>query len=130
VTPTERPILGWCLQSGEVPACVRAVKPAAWSGPMALLLQVLNEWQAQGLSWAPTDLWEWVCGDGQARRLVCADEVLCAPLAAPWAVEEVEALCGEVVRTHRETAWWVALAHEIEVARVEARIEWVCRMAA
>ena len=68
---------------------------------MALLLEVLMERQAQGLSRAPTDLWAWVRGDARLSRLVDAHEVLCAPLAAPWDLEGVEAACEVVTRTHR-----------------------------
>ena len=126
----ERQALGWCLERGNVPACVAGVPTEAWSGPVALLLEVLVAWQAEGLSWAPTDLWAWVRGDARLSRLLWADEVLVAPLAAPWDLEGVEEACEVVARAHQETAWWVALAHEIEEARYQARIDWVVRMAA
>ena len=125
VVDPERQILGWCLQSGAVPACVAAVPVAAWSGPMGLCMEVLNEWQSRGLTWQPTDLWEHVRADARLSRLVDAYEVLCAPLAAPWDLEGVEEACEVVVATHREAAWWVALVNGIEEAREQARIWWM-----
>ena len=101
MTPPERQILGWCLQMGTVPTCVAAVPVAAWSGPMGLCMEVLNEWQSQGLTWQPTDLWEHVRADARLSRLVDAYEVLVAPLAAPWDLEGVEACCEVVAKAHR-----------------------------
>ena len=125
MTLPERQILGWCLERGHVPACVSAVDPAAWSGPMSLLLEVLAEWQSQGMAWLPTDLWEWVHGDARLSRLIDATAVLVAPLSAPWDLEGVEEACEAVTRAHQETAWWVALVNGIEEARDEARIWWM-----
>ena len=76
----ERQALAWCLQSGEVPACAAAVPTEAWSGPMALLLDVLVGWQAMGAKWLPTDLWAHVQADARLSRLVWPGEVLCAPV--------------------------------------------------
>jgi hypothetical protein len=41
VNKAERQALAWCLERGNVPACVAAVPVEAWSGPMALLVAVL-----------------------------------------------------------------------------------------
>jgi hypothetical protein len=124
VTPPERQILGYVLQMGDVPACVAAVPLGAWSGPMALCLQVLNDWQSQGLAWQPTDLWEWVRGDARLSRLVDAHEVLCAPMAAPWDLEGVEACCEVVTKAHRriEGALRAAAAREVWEWRWRAEV--------
>jgi len=125
VTNPERQILGYALQMGTVPACVAAVPLGAWSGPMALCLDVLREWQSQGLAWAPTDLWEWAHGDARLSRLVDAHEVLVAPMAAPWNLEGVEEACEVVTQAYQEAAWWVALVNGIEEELEQARIWWM-----
>ena len=130
MTPPERQILGYALQMGTIPACVAAVPVAAWSGPMGLCMEVLNEWQSRGLTWQPTDLWEHVRADARLSRLVDAYGVLVAPLAAPWDLEGVEVACGVVVTAHRRIEGALRAAAAREVWEWRWRAEVAARMAA
>ena len=97
---------------------------------MSLLLEVLNEWQSQGATWLPTDLWEWVHGDARLSRLIDATAVLVAPLSAPWDVEGVEVCCGVVTKAHRRIVAALRAAEAREVWEWRWRVEAAARMAA
>jgi hypothetical protein len=137
VTPPERQILGYALQSGTVPACVAAVPLGAW-GPVAeRFIGLLIELQAHSIAWDLESLivlfdragyyrsweqdWCWFTKSETLRFLrvhMGADEVAVLPQYAPWTLAEVEAACGLLMAGHV-----ARLAHVAALEAAEARAE-------
>lgn len=131
MTEPERLILGWCLERGEVPACVAAIPVDALSGPAAVIRGLLVELQAVDVRWGPMDLYLWLVGDHAptteiGRSLLswlALDEILLLPMAAPATLAEVAALCARITSEWAGREWYARLIAEIEREREEARIQ-------
>jgi hypothetical protein len=125
MTEPERLILGWCLERGEVPACVVAIPVDALSGPAAVIRGLLVELQGVGMTWGPVDLYLWLTGKHAptteiGRSLLAwlsTDEVLLLPAVVPVAMGEVVALCRLLEEQH---AARVACAEALAAAQERA----------
>ena len=137
MTEPEKQIIGWCLQSAEVPACVAEVPADAW-GPIAeRFIGLLIELQAHSIAWDLESLivlfdgagyyraweqdWCWFTKSETVRVLrvhMGADEIAVLPQYAPWTLEEVDAACGLLTAGHV-----ARLAHVTALEAAEARAE-------
>ena len=138
MTEPEKQIIGWCLQSAEVPACVAEVPADAW-GPVAeRFIGLLIELQAHSVAWDLESLivlfdgagyyrsweqdWCWFTKSETLRFLrmhMGADEIAVLPQYAPWTLAEVEAACGLLMAGHVARLAYVT-ALEAAEARAEA----------
>jgi len=127
----ERMILGWCLERGEVPACVAAIPVDALSGPAAVIRGLLVELQAVDVAWGPMDLYLWLVGDHAPTTEIGAsllswlalDEILLLPMGAPATLAEVAALCARTTTEWAGREWYAHLVAEIELEREAARVQ-------
>ena len=143
MTPPERQILGWCLQAGEVPACVAGVPADAWGPVAGRFVWLLAELHAHSVAWDLESLivlfdgagyyraweqdWCWFTKSETLRFLrthMGADEIAVLSQYAPWTLAEVEATCRLVADEHA-----ARLAYAAALEAAEARAEAV-RMAA
>ena len=138
----ERQILGWCIQAGEVPACVAAILEAT-NGPARFLLGLLVELQSVGESWDLVELielsasaghfgpyeWHWNTESEILRtlRMVGPDVIATLPYMAPDTLAEVEEACGALWARHEARIAYVANLEAAQARREAARLE---RMAA
>ena len=140
VREEERQILGWCVERGEVPACVAAVPMAAWSPDAEFLVRLLIELQSVDVQVGPLDLW-WIAqqrAEGEIRRVLATwfalDDLLLLPQYAPWSFEEVGALCGLVAERYQARVAYAealqAAEERAERARMAAMERGVGRLAA
>ena len=137
MTPPERQILGWCLQAGEVPACVAEVPADAWGPVAGRFVWLLMELQAHSVAWDLEALivlfdgagyyrsweqdWCWFTKSETLRFLrthMGADEIALLPQYAPWTLAEVEAACRLIADEHA-----ARLAHVVALEAAEARAE-------
>ena len=137
MTGHEREIIGWCLQSAEVPACVAGVPAGAWGPVAGRFVGLLVELQAHSVAWdlellivlfdgagyyrAWEQDWCWFTKSETLRFLrthMGADEIAVLPQYAPWTLGEVEAACGLLTAGHA-----ARLAHVAALEAAEARAE-------
>lgn len=124
----ERQILGWCLVTEDIPPCVAAVLPEAWSPDAAFLVGLLVELAGVDVAVGPLDLWELslqpVKGDIRAGLATwfSSTDLLLLPQYAPWDAAEVEAACGVVAGRHVALVAYQAALQAAEARREERRI--------
>ena len=127
MTEPERMILGWCLERGEVPACVAAIPVDALSGPAAVIRGLLVELQGMGMTWGPVDLYlQMVAHDprtAEIGRWLTADEVLLLPAVVPATLTEVATLCDLLTGRHHARIVRVAALRAEHARAEEARLQ-------